>query len=658
MNRSSWKVVALLLALSCAGDAMAQEAAVAHADAASGEWPEYGNSLHGTRFSPLAQINPGNVDKLEKAWTYHTGPEPKQATIVGGLEVTPLMVDDTVYVCTAYNVLIALDPDTGKEKWRHDPGVNVAGVNHPVCRGVAFYRAPQPVADCPTRILSATVDNRLIAVDARTGMSCESFGDHGQIDLTAGLGKFDKGWGYPTSPPVIVNGIAAVGGFVIDNQSTDEPPGVIRGFDAVTGKFAWAFDPEHPDKHGQPGDGQHYAASSPNSWSVFSGDEKLGLIYVPMGNSTPDYFGGHRSPNTEKFSSAVVALDAKTGDVRWTFQTVHHDLWDYDVAAQPTLADIPTADGIVPGLIQPTKSGQLFVLDRRTGKPISRVVEKAAPKDDVPGEHASPTQPYSVDMPSFAGDMLTEKRMWGLTPFDQLYCRIKFHQARYEGEFTPMGMKPSIRSPGELGGIDWGGVSVNEDKHIVVINSNQMADWDQLLSREEANRRKIHPLNDPAGENAGGAAMAGTPFGVTWGPWLTPLHVPCQQPPYGFITAVDLNTKKILWQERLGSAYDSGPFGMKTFLPIPLGTPNIGGTLQTRSGLIFVSATQEQAIRAIDLATGKILWKDRLPAGGHATPMTYTSTKTGRQYVIIAAGGNLSMQTKPGDAIIAYALPN
>lgn len=625
----------------------------------TGEWTSYGANLHGTRYSPLAQITPANADRLEQAWVYHAGLTPKGGKRSGGLEVTPLMVDGTLYGCTAYDAVFALDPVTGKQRWRNDPPIDFSRAGHAVCRGVAFFRAPPGTPECSTRILVGTADNRLIALDARTGAACRDFGDNGSVDLNAGLGKFPPGWTNPTSPPVIVNGTAVIGAFIADNQSTHEPPGVVRGFDAVTGALKWAFDPGRPNDHGALAPGQTYVASTPNSWGALSADSELGLVYLPMGNGSPDFYGANRTPNTDHFSSAVVALDANTGAVRWVFQTVHHDLWDYDLAAQPVLADFPTESGPVPALIQATKTGQIFVLDRRDGHPLTKVEEKPVPASPVPGERWSRTQPFSTGMPSFAGPKLTGADMWGITPFDQLYCRIRFQQARYDGIYTPPGLGYSIRLPGELGGIDWGGVSVDESRGIMIVNSNRMADWDQFIPRAQADREGLYPRDGrqrgfrPHG--APGAAMEGTPYGVHWHAFLTGLGIPCQEPGYGFLSAVDLKTQKILWQRRFGDAWNSGPFGIPLHLPIRLGAPNIGGSLVAGGGLVFIGASQDKSFRVIDEFNGRTLWKVRLPAGGHATPMTYRG-RDQQQYVLIAAGGDPSFGTGRADALIAYRL--
>jgi quinoprotein glucose dehydrogenase len=631
------------------------------ASAADGEWTHYGSSLHATRYSRLAQITPANAARLEEAWTYHVGLEARDKHSAHQLEVTPIMVDGLLYGCTTHNAVFALDPATGRQVWRHETKIDMEAGGRGVCRGVSFYRAMN-VSECATRILVGTVDNKLIAVDAKTGETCHGFGKDGAVDLSEGEGlePATRGWINPTSPPAIVHGTAVIGSFVVDNASTRVPPGVIRGYDAVTGALKWAFDPGKPDEHGPLASGRVYTPSTPNAWPPFSGDEALGLVYIPMGNGSPDYYGPHRTPETDRFTAAVVALDVDTGAVRWVFQAVHHDLWDYDLAAQPALVDFPMATGKVPALIQATKTGQIFVLDRRTGKPLTQVEEKPVPRSTIPGERASPTQPYSTGMPDFAGPALTEADMWGTTPFDQLYCRIKFRQATYHGMYTPLRFGSSVRTPGELGGIDWGSVAVDEGRGILVVNSNLMADWDELISREQADRENLFTSRDPRSADAPrppyrGAAMEGTPYGLHFDGFLTPLGIPCQRPPYGYLAAVDLKSQKLLWQHPLGNASNSGPFGMTLGLPFRLGTPNIGGSVVTAGGVIFIAATQDKYFRAIDENTGKTLWETRLPAGGHATPMTYMG-KDGRQYVLIAAGGSSGFGTGSSDSLIAYRL--
>ena len=626
-----------------------------------GEWTHYGKNQGGTRYSRLDQITPANASNLEQAWVYRSGSRERGKLSADLLQATPLMVDGTLYACTGYNAVFALDPVTGKEIWRHDPKINPALGNRGVCRGVSYFRTPDVTAECPARLLLGTADNRLIALDAKTGRPCTSFGTNGAADLRDGMGNFLPGWSNPTSPPTIVRGTAVIGAFVVDNQSVDVPPGVIRGYDAVTGQQKWAFDPGRPDDPTPAAPGKNYTPSTPNSWTVFSGDEALGLVYVPMGNGSPDYYGAHRTPETDRFTSAVVALDAQTGAVRWTFQAIHHDLWDYDLGAQPVLVDFPTANGNVPALILPTKTGQIFVLDRRDGKPLTKVEERAVPASDIPGERSAPTQPFSTEFPDFSGKYLTEADMWGMTPFDQLYCRILFKTARYQGMYTPLRVGPSIRTPGELGGIDWGSVSVDEDRGIMIVNSNLMADWDELIPRAQADKENIFPRATPRaianpykGSNAG--AMDGTPYAIRFKGFITPhLGIPCQRPPYGYITAIELKSRKVLWQHPFGDASNSGPFNKPLGLPFTLGAPNIGGSIVTAGGVIFIGASQDGHFRAIDEASGRELWKVKLPAGGHATPMTYLG-KDGKQYVLIAAGGNGGFRTGSSDSFVAYRL--
>ncbi|MDO6412830.1 pyrroloquinoline quinone-dependent dehydrogenase [Sphingomonas sp. BIUV-7] len=617
------------------------------------DWPSYGNRA-ANRYTPLAEINPASVGRLGEAWVYHSGLRSPDGKRRGGLQLNPIMADGLVYGCTAFNRIFALDPVTGRQVWRRDTLNRDSSGGHPACRGVTFFRAPVGTAECSTRILAGTIDNHLIALDAKTGAFCRSFGDGGRADLLTGLGKIPQGWTHPTSPPTIVNGTAVIGAYVVDNQSTEVPPGVIRGYDAVTGRLKWAFDAAKPDATQPPAPGTIYTHSTPNAWTVFSGDDRLNLVFVPMGNGSPDFFGGKRPASTDRFSTSLVAIDVTTGAVRWTFQAVHHDLWDYDLAAQPALVDFPVGDRTVPAIILATKTEQLFVLDRQTGKPLTQVEERRAPPASATGERPSPTQPYSVGMPSpFRGD-LTEGTMWGLTPFDQLSCRIAFRRSVYGGMYTPMGMTPTIRYPGELGGIDWGSVSIDAGRGLLIVNSNHLADRDQFISREQADREGLVPKVDPRGHSAPGGAMAGTPYAVHWGPFLSALGVPCQQPPFGEISAIDLKTRRTVWTRPLGDARASGPFGLRLGLPIVLGAPNIGGTLATGGGLVFVAATQDEMFRAFDVHTGKLVWQTRLPAGGHATPLSYRG-RDGHQYVVIPAGGG-SLKDPQGDAIVAFRL--
>jgi quinoprotein glucose dehydrogenase len=627
-------------------------------DAAKDEdWLHYGNDQGGRRFSTLTQLTPDNVHELEPAWTFRTGFVEKG--LPTAFENTPLKIGDTLYLCTPANDIIALNSETGRTRWRFNAGTDEKRVGLSICRGVSYYRDPAGGdGPCAERIITATVDARLLAVDRRTGTLCPGFGDKGVVDLRTGLGPVDKGYYYVTSAPQIVRGKIVMGGWVSDNQHVDEPAGVIRAFDAVTGAFAWAFDAGRPDFHGQPPAGQTYTKGTPNSWAPISADEALGLVYLPTGNSVPDWYGGQRRPFDDKYSSSVVALDATSGAVRWSFQTTHHDLWDYDVASQPTLYDLPVGNARVPALIQPTKRGEIFVLDRRTGKPLTRVEERSVVRSNVPGERSSPTQPFSTGIPSFGGPRLTEAMMWGVTPIDQAWCRIAFLKSNYHGTLTPpMVGKPTIAYPGYLGGSDWGGISVDTDRDILIGNSNRVAIRSELIPRKEADALGIKPISSNVHGNVGGtSAQAGTPYAIRITPFMSPLDVPCQQPPFGMLSAIDMKTRKLLWEQPFGTARDSGPFGMASMLPIRMGVPNTSGSMLTRSGLTFIAATQDRYLRAFDTRSGKELWKVRLPAGGQATPMTYLSA-SGRQFVVIAAGGNRTLRSKTGDYVLAYALP-
>lgn len=618
-----------------------------------GNWHSYGRDTQNTRFSPLDQLNPGTVEKLTVAWTFRAGLPPKG--ILASIEATPLKIGDLIYICTGYNDVIALDAETGQQRWRFTANTP-ASIPLQQCRGVSYYRASAPGIECAARIITATVDARLIALDARTGEPCRNFGTNGTVSLLQGLGPKALGELVPTSPPVIVGDHIVLGSKVIDNVYWGAPSGVIRGFDAVTGKFAWAFDVGRLDRRTEPPAGETYTPSTPNSWVPLSADAELGLVYVALANPAgADMYGGMRRPFDDAFGSSVVALEVKTGALRWKYQMIHHDLWDYDLASPPTLVDIPFAGGTRLALVQPTKRGEIFILDRTTGKPIFDVIERAVRTGSpAPGDRLSPTQPFSPNLPSLQGRDLTESDMWGITPLDQLWCRIAFRSVRYEGIFTPPGLTPSLEYPGYAGGTSWGGASVDLDHMVLYVNANHLPLQTRLITRQQAKSLKIDIAK---GELGLYLPQGNTPYAVEQRPFLSPLGVPCNQPPYNTYAAIDLRTGKLLWSRPLGTARDSGPFGIPSMLPLEMGPPSQGGAIVTRGGLMFVAATQERAIRALHSRTGQELWKARLPAGGQATPATYWSQKSKRQFVVIAASGNLGLQTRTGDYLVAYALP-
>ncbi|WPJ98550.1 membrane-bound PQQ-dependent dehydrogenase, glucose/quinate/shikimate family [Pseudomonas putida] len=622
------------------------------------DWRYFGHTPSGTRHAVVDQITPQNVSGLKVAWTYRTGEIPAGSQ---GHVVTPLHVNGMVYGCTQSSQLFALDADTGKEIWHHDPKVQ-ANNTYPRCRGVGYYDAtPEQAASataagpqaCTRRFIATTVDARLVAVDAQTGQACTDFGDHGSVSLRIGMGDQDQDLYFPTAAPTVVRDLIVVGGLVWDNQKTGEPSGVVRAFNAQTGQLAWAWDLGNPAITREPPEGQTYTPGTPNVWSTPAFDDALGLIYLPTGNATPDFWGGHRTEADDRYSSSIVALDIATGRERWRFQTVHHDLWDYDVPSQPALYDVPDGHGgMLPALIQTTKRGQIFMLDRRTGTPIAQVEERPVPQGGVADDHTEPTQPYSVGMPSIGTEPLSEKRMWGLTPLDQLICRIDFRKARYEGEFTPPSERLTIQYPSWLGGMNWGSVSIAENLGYMIVNDTRVAIWNRMIPRAAYDENTLS-----GGGHEGNAPQAGTPWGIEQGRFLSPLGIPCQEPPYGTLTAIDLTTRKIAWSMPLGTTEQTGPFGIATHLPMPIGMPTRGGPITTSTGLVFMAGSQDFYLRAFNVRTGKELWKGRLPVGAEATPMTYVSPKTGRQFVLISAGGN-SATTQKGDYIVAYALPD
>ena len=626
-------------------------------------WLSYGRTLEATRFAPATQITPQNVTQLTRVWLHRTG-EAVGSAVVHNVESTPLKVNRTLYTCSPQNLIVAVDAATGEERWRYDPQINPKDEVYGFCRGVSYYKSPAPASDtepnaCSERIIEGTLDFRLIAVDANSGQPCSNFGENGVVDLREGFGSLPPNFVKITSPPTVANGVIIVGHMVMDNQRVDSPSGVIRGYDAETGALRWAWDPARPDTTTPIEPGERYMPGTPNAWAVFAADEALGLVYIPFGGAAPDYYGGGRNSAAEEFGSALVALDIATGQLRWSFQTVHHDLWDYDLGAQPTLLDFPTANGTVPALIQGTKTGQLFVLDRRTGQPITPIEEKPAPDGAVAGDFGAPTQPASVGMPDVGGEDLTEKAMWGLTPIDQMVCRLEFLRSNYKGRFTLPSTRPYISYPGFAGGIDWGGVALDPQRNILVVNTIRFANRNILIPRKVLDAQGVtEALGDPGIDLPVlyPSPMLGTPFGAIDGVWVSPLGLPCQEPPWGTLTGIDLTKRKVIWERPLGTTYDRGLFGIPSHIHAPAGVPNQGGAVVTAGGLTFISATLDAYLRAFDTHTGAELWRARLPAGSQANPISYMLD--GRQYVVVTAGGHSVLGTTPGDYLIAFALPN
>ncbi|WP_182086299.1 membrane-bound PQQ-dependent dehydrogenase, glucose/quinate/shikimate family [Aureimonas sp. ME7] len=661
-------------------------------DAPPTNWSHYGNDAGGTRFAALDDINRDTVSRLEMAWTYHTGDTPLSPT---GNEAedqqTPLQIGDRVFLCTPHNNVVALDADTGREIWKNE--INARSTVWNRCRGLGYFDAtaplarpsapgstpPAPVAvapgaPCQRRILMNTITAELIALDADTGAFCPDFGANGRVDLKEGLGNAPDPQYQLTSPPTIAGTTAVVGGRIADNVQVDMPGGVMRGFDVVTGELRWAFDPGNPAITRLPPEGQTYTRSTPNVWAPMTYDAASNTVFMPVGSPSVDLWGGTRTPLDHRYGASILALDATTGREKWVYQTVHNDLWDFDVPMQPTLIDFPTGGGAtVPAVLFGTKAGQVYVLDRATGRPLTEVVEQPVKAGDVVREQYSPTQPRSVGMPQIGAETLSEADMWGATPFDQLLCRIQFKSMRYDGLYTVPDTDTSLSFPGSLGGMNWGGLSVDPNAQYAFLNDMRLGLWVQMVPQQPAevaamnsNPTGTTPPEKKAEENNGGEApntgmgavpLKGTPYSVNKNRFLSQLQIPCQKPPFGSLTAIDLKTRKIAWQVPVGTVQDTGPFGIKMHVPIPVGMPTLGGTLATQGGLVFIAGTQDYYLRAFDSGTGEEVWKARLPVGSQGGPMTYKSPKTGRQYVVISAGGARQSQDR-GDYVIAYALPN
>ena len=637
------------------------------------DWAHYGNTEGGSRFAALDQINRDTVNKLKVAWTYHTGDVAISDGNGAEDQLTPLQIGNKVFICTPHNNLIALDADTGKELWKNE--VNAKSAVWQRCRGMAYFDATAPIAQpsqpnsspiiaasvpagaqCQRRLLTNTIDARLIAVDADTGKFCEDFGTHGQVDLKAGLGNVPDSYYQLSSAPLIAGTTVVVGGRVADNVQTDMPGGVIRGFDVITGKMRWAFDPGNPEDKNAPADGSTYVRSTPNSWAPMSYDPLMNTLFLPMGSSSTDIYGVERTQLNHKYGASVLALDASTGAEKWVYQTVPNDLWDFDLPMQPSLIDFtaPGTDKAVTALVIGTKAGQIYVLDRATGKPLTDVQEVPVKAANIPNEPYSPTQPKSLGMPQIGAQTLTESDMWGATPYDQLLCRIDFKGMRYDGLYTAPGTDKSLSFPGSLGGMNWGSLSTDPVHGFIFVNDMRLGLWIQMVPSQ--NKAQSSSGGEALNTGMGAVPLKGTPYAVNKNRFLSVAGIPCQAPPFGTLTAIDMKTQKVAWQVPVGTVEDTGPLGIRMHLPIKIGLPTLGGTLSTQGGLIFIAGTQDFYLRAFNSANGDEIWKARLPVGSQGGPMTYVSPKTGKQYVVITAGG-ARQSTDRGDYVIAYALP-
>lgn len=616
------------------------------ASSETSEWPNYGNDPGGMRYSPLAQINSENVTKLEVAWTFHTGDisEGDRGRRRSGFESTPVMVDGTLLVTTPFNRVIALDPVTGKQRWAFDPRIDQTWQSGDglINRGVATWLDEKLPSGkpCRRRIFEATIDARLVAIDAATGNACADFGSGGEVSLR-GVQGFRAGWYHMSSPPAVVDDVVVVGSAIDDNARNDMPSGVVRGFDVRTGKLRWSWDPVPPNTSV---DGK-WKSGAANAWSIMTVDPERHLVFVPTGSASPDFFGGQR-PGDNKWANSVVALRAGTGELVWGFQLVHHDLWDYDVASPPLLATVEHDGKKVPVLIIGDKTGFLFVLERDTGKPVFTVEERPVPRSDIPEEATSATQPFPVAPPPLVKQKYSADDAWGINAEERAACRKQLEGLRLDGIFTPPSVNGTLSVPGNIGGLNWSGYAFDPNAGVLFANVNNLPFKVRLIPRADFDDRGKR-TNERMSEDGEYGSQLGAPYAMFRRPLFSPKFIPCIPPPWGTLTAVDIVRGTIKWQVPLGSWHEG----------LPPGNISLGGPIVTRGGLVFVAGTAlDPYIRAFDTETGKELWKALLPAPGHATPMTYQIG--GKQYVVIAAGGHAKIEQESlSDALIAFALP-
>lgn len=622
-------------------------------------WPAYGGDKKGTRFSTAIQISPENVRNLEIAWIHNTGAFDGRENAAGraAFQTTPILVDDKLIFCTQFQDVIALNPATGDEIWRFDPEIPTGGrpANQFTCRGVSHWQdngqeqAAGTAAACTTRVFFGTVDSRLIALDTGTGLPCAGFGENGQVKIEADIALRWPGEFQITSAPAIVGDTIVTGTAIGDNLRTKAPLGTVYAFDVRTGAPKWSFDPI-PRDPADPARASWAGTSADttghaNVWSTISVDVERQMVFLPTSSPSPDYYGGNRVGDNH-YANSVVALDANTGAVKWHFQTVHHDVWDYDVPAQPGLYEV-WRDGKAHDVVaQVTKTGLVFVLDRDTGEPFLPIEERAVPQGSVAGEVLSPTQPFPVITPPVVPNRANPDDAFGITLWDKMACSNQIASLRQEGLYTPPSLEGTFAYPFSGGGANWGSTAFDPTRNLLVVNMSNMGSFVKLYERSQDDQSL-----DAIEDGAEFAPMEGGPYAMRRAELLSPLGLPCTAPPWGVLAGINLDTGEIVWRQTLGTTEDLAPGG----LALKLGTPNFGGPIVTASGLIFIGAAMDDYLRALDVATGKELWKGRLPAGGQATPMTYEYA--GRQYVVIAAGGHSRVGTRRGDTVVAFALP-
>jgi quinoprotein glucose dehydrogenase len=655
-----------ILAVACATIPGAIAQSSSQAGGSGSDWPFYGHDAGGMRYSPLTQINRDNVSTLKVAWTFHVGDisDGTGGKKRSGLETTPILVDGTLYLTSAFNRVFALDPETGKQRWVYDPMIEIAADygDGLINRGVATWldSARAKTKPCRRRIFEATLDARLIALDGATGEPCMDFGNRGQVSLRD-VPRYFPGEYHMTSPPAVIDDVVVVGSSIDDNARVDMPSGVVRAFDARTGALRWKWDPLPPNDppnnaannasnnsaSATQGAAKKWRTGAGNAWSVMATDPERDLVFIPTGSASPDYYGGLR-PGDDKWADSVVALRGKTGEFVWGFQLVHHDLWDYDTAAPPLLATVQHDGKEVPVVIQGNKSGFLYVLNRDTGVPVFPVEERPVPQSDVPGEVTSPTQPFPSAPPAVSPQKLSADDAWGITAEDREDCRARIKSLRNDGLFTPPSLKGTLSLPGNVGGMNWSGYAYDPQNSLLVVNTNNLPARMGVIPSD-----KYWDTVDANTQDADYTQQAGGPYGLFRTMMFAKAHhLPCVPPPWGTLTAVDMAAGTIRWQVPLGSFAPGIPI-------VPVGAVSLGGPIVTASGLIFIAGTMiDPSFRAFDVETGKEIWKFQLPTSGGATPMTYQEGKSGKQFLVIAAGGHRSVTEEPqNDSIIAFTLP-
>jgi quinoprotein glucose dehydrogenase len=627
-------------------------------------WPQYRGDIGGKGFSPLQQINTESVSDLKLAWEYKTGDLEKYGELLktkSALQVTPIVLPQdaggSMLICTPFSEVIALDPETGEQRWRFNPDVDVMGNYRAAkCRGVSWWRDDTMAEGelCRDRVISATHDRRIIALDTRTGKACPDFGDAGEAKLYNPQQGYKLGDIATSSAPLVANQRIVVGSAVVDFQKTKAPMGTVEGFDVKTGTKVWTYEliPDADSNDAEalaswPADAREVTGAA-NAWAPMSADVERDLVFVPTGSPAVDFYGVKR-PGNNLNANSVLALRISTGELVWRYQFVHHDLWDYDTPAQPLLVDLPIEGETIPALVQVTKQGFVFVLNRETGKPVFPVDEIPVSQQASEGEWLSPTQPMPRYPKPIMQGGLTPDDAWGFTPWDKGACRDKLADMFSDGLFTPLQIdRWTALMPGSLGGANWGGAVYWPENNTIYLNVNTAAFRARLVKTDAAVASGHAPKN---GETMR-VSMQGTPYTLENEALTSPLGPPCVKPPWGKLMAINLTTAEHSWESALGSIHEMGPF------PIPFqinwGTPNLGGALVTQGGLVFIGATMDRLFRAFDAKTGKVLWDHKLPADAVASPMTYSVN--GKQYVAIAAGGHHMFGRDMADSIMVFAL--